>query len=139
MSHHDTPLTPATEEMTSPGDEMKRTAFLDLPTPRRASHLHPFKAKSAKNDKWHGEVHGEMHGDRDALLAIIQTITAVKQRALEEVRDEEDREKETSSDEGTDNAEATEAEPGSDSDTMPLLSGKLWFHTKDNLGPQIHT
>lgn len=65
-----------------------------------------------------------MHENRDALLAIRRTITAVKQRALEEMRDEEDREKETSTDEGTDNAEGAKAELGSDSDTMPLRSGK---------------
>lgn len=51
VSHYDTPLTPGTEEMTSPGDEIKRTAFLDLSTPRRESHLQPSKAKSAKTDQ----------------------------------------------------------------------------------------
>lgn len=61
VSHPDTPLIPATEEMTSPGDEIKRTAFLDLPTPRIEGHFQPSKAKSAKKDQWHGEVHGEMH------------------------------------------------------------------------------
>lgn len=67
---------------------------------------------------------GEMYADRDALAEIMRRVIAVEQRVLEEDLEEEDQGNETSSDEGTENAEGAEAGPGADSDTMPLRSGK---------------
>ncbi|KAL3987752.1 hypothetical protein ACER0C_014867 [Sarotherodon galilaeus] len=98
-SHSEAPLTPPTEDMGSPDDVIRRPSFVDLPTPKREGQLQTGKSLSVKKDRWEGEVQGFMHEDRDAILAVLDTLTLVKQKALRELAEEEITARGTSSEE----------------------------------------
>ncbi|KAL4009593.1 hypothetical protein ACER0C_003445 [Sarotherodon galilaeus] len=87
--HSEAPLTPPHEDMGSPDDVVRRPSFVDLPTPKREGQLQTGKSLPVRKDRWEGEVQGFMHEDRDAILAVLDTLTLVKQKALRGLAEEE--------------------------------------------------
>ncbi|KAL4009565.1 hypothetical protein ACER0C_003417 [Sarotherodon galilaeus] len=86
-----------TEEVPSQDEEDRRPELVELPNPEGQRHHQASKQITKKQDRWDGQVHGLMHEDRDALLAVVETLTVVKQKALKELMEEELKHRKTSS------------------------------------------
>ncbi|KAL3977052.1 SLIT-ROBO Rho GTPase activating protein [Sarotherodon galilaeus] len=84
------------EEVPSQDEEDGRSELVEPPHQERQGHHQASKQSTKKPDRWDGQVHGRMHEDRDALLAVVETLTEVKQKALKELMEEELKEQKTS-------------------------------------------
>ncbi|KAL3973521.1 TIMELESS-interacting protein [Sarotherodon galilaeus] len=122
--HSEAPLTPPTEDMGSPDDVVRRPSFVDLPTPKREGHLQTGKSLPVRKDRWEGEVQGFMHEDRDAILAVLDALTLVKQKALRELAEEEITARRNSSEEEDSEQEDTIEGAASDPGTSIKLRNR---------------
>lgn len=133
--HSGAELTSPTEDMTSPGDVIRQPIFKELPTQGREGQVQTGKLARVKEDRWEGEVHGRVHEDRDALLAVLETLNLVKQKTLKELGEEENTDCVTSSEEESDEEEGVRAEAESDPGTsINLRNRSVNKETKKKLG-----
>ncbi|KAL3987092.1 T-complex protein 1 subunit epsilon [Sarotherodon galilaeus] len=86
-----------TEEVPSQDEEERRSELVELPNPEGQTHHQASKQITKEQNRWDGQVYGQMHEDRDALLAVVETLTVVKQNALKELMEEELKHLKTSS------------------------------------------
>lgn len=120
-----TSLTPETDNMISPGEELRNVQYTPLPTRGRKKQNESHNEPGSKRGQWKGQLEGEMCENKTALSEILRIVADLEKRIFKENRDEMEKEDDLSEEEEPESHEDIAEAPNPELTVKKLRSGTI--------------